>query len=222
MRVAISVFAKAPVEGRVKTRLAATVGNRVARFFYQKMCSYVVDVSVRAHMARVSVWCTPQPHPYFRRLVRHNQVKLSVQPPGDLGQRLRRVAQRELLTADAVLLIGADAIGLTSQHLIEAVQQLSIGVDVVVAPAGDGGYTLIGMRQVQPAVFQRIPWGSAKVMRSTAARCRSAGLVLGELPLAADLDTAQDLKRWQRHQGSAFFWHNARLDRYDTSRFKSD
>ncbi|MRH77535.1 DUF2064 domain-containing protein [Spiribacter sp. C176] len=215
MKVAIGVFAKAPVAGRVKTRLAASVGHRAARFFYQQMCQSVVETAAKFGSARLTVWYTPQRHPFLRGLTRRYQAKLKAQRPGHLGQRLYAVAKQELCSADAVLLIGADAVELTAAHFSNAIQQLKNRADVVVAPAGDGGYTLIGLSRPLPVVFQKIPWGSAGVMNATQKQCRAAGLNLVELAPAADLDTLSDLKAWQQQQGSAFFWHKATRTGYD-------
>ncbi|MBS3785299.1 MAG: TIGR04282 family arsenosugar biosynthesis glycosyltransferase [Gammaproteobacteria bacterium] len=215
MKVAIGVLAKAPVAGQVKTRLAATVGNRAACFFYQQMCHAVVGVAAQVDADRLTVWYTPQRHPFFWELKRRYRTELKAQPPGHLGQRLNAVAKEEICSADVVLLIGADAVGLTVGHFRQAVQQLEAGADVVVAPAGDGGYTLIGLRQTPKRVFQQIPWGSAGVMTATRAQCRSAGLILTPVSPAGDLDTRRDLKAWQQRKGSRFFWHKAMGSRYD-------
>lgn len=215
MKVAIAVLAKAPVAGRVKTRLAARVGHRAARFFYQQMCQSVVETAAKVGSARLTVWYTPQRHPFLRGLTRRYQAELKAQRLGHLGQRLMAVARQELRSADAVLLIGADSVGLTDAHFSDAIQQLGNGADVVVAPAGDGGYTLIGLSRALPCVFQKIPWGSAGVMNATQKQCRAAGLNLMKLAPAADLDTLNDLKAWQQQQGAAFFWHKAMRTGYD-------
>lgn len=203
MKVAVALFAKAPVAGRVKTRLAASVGHRAACFFYQKMCEAVAAVAAQTAPAHLTLWYTPTAQPYLRRLARQVGADLRAQPQGDLGQRLRWVAAQELRRAEVVLLIGADAVGLTPGHLQKAVRLLQGNTDVVVAPAGDGGYTLIGLRKPTRAVFQQIPWGSSRVMTATQRRCRRAGLDLGQLPTAPDLDTVRDLKTWLQARGAA-------------------
>lgn len=203
MKVAVALLAKAPVVGQVKTRLAASVGHRAACFYYKKMCESVAEMAAQTAPCYLTLWYTPTAQPTLRRLARQVGADVRPQPQGDLGQRLHWVAAQELRRAEAVLLIGADAVGLTPAHLQSAVRLLQADTDVVVAPAGDGGYTLIGLRKPIRAVFQQIPWGSAHVMGATRRRCRRAGLRLSQLSPAADLDTVQDLKTWLQARGAA-------------------
>lgn len=203
MKVAVALLAKAPVAGQVKTRLAASVGHRAACFYYKKMCESVAKMAAQTVPSYLTLWYTPTAQPTLGRLARQVGASLRAQPQGDLGQRLCWVAAQELRRAEGVLLIGADAVGLTPAHLQSAVRLLQANSDVVVAPAGDGGYTLIGLRKPTRAVFQQIPWGTARVMGATQRRCRRAGLRLTQLPTATDLDTAHDLKTWLQARGAA-------------------
>lgn len=105
------------------------------------------------------------------------------------------------MTLDAgcalALLIGTDCPVLTPSYLCSAMDALNRGADVVLAPAEDGGYALIGLRRPQPQIFKDIPWGSEAVLQTTRERIREAGLAGHELSVVWDLDRPQDLARYR-------------------------
>jgi hypothetical protein len=93
------------------------------------------------------------------------------------------------------LVIGADCPALAPQHLRDAADVLSRGEDVVLIPAEDGGYVLIGLAAPQPALFAGVEWGSNRVMIKTRELMRAEGLRWSELPALWDLDRPEDLCR---------------------------
>ena len=122
-------------------------------------------------------------------------ARLLAQPEGDLGRRL--LAAFEAALADGArtpVLIGSDSPTLPS-NLLRAGQRLLANHDVVVGPAEDGGYYLVGMNRLQPAIFEGIDWGESVVLEQTLARAASAGLRVATLPYWYDIDTADDLAR---------------------------
>ena len=94
-----------------------------------------------------------------------------------------------------VLVIGTDCPSFSPVHLRDAAQALRDGFDVVVTPAVDGGYVLIGMRQPRPALFDGIEWGTDSVMQATRQRATQAGLRLHESPPLWDIDRPEDVER---------------------------
>ncbi len=94
------------------------------------------------------------------------------------------------------LLIGCDCPSLTATDISEAFQALQAGNDVVIAPADDGGYVLIGMKQPHEILFTNITWGNSEVMSQTRTLANLAGLRLHELRSQWDVDTVEDWRRW--------------------------
>ena len=99
---------------------------------------------------------------------------------------------------DSVLVMGTDCPALTDVHLRSAASALREGADVILIPAEDGGYVLIGMRSPQPALFSGIPWGTNAVLTETRSRVIAHRLVLAERPPLWDVDTDRDLARVER------------------------
>lgn len=117
-----------------------------------------------------------------------NSVMLAEQGDGDLGARMARVQ------APAILL-GADVPGLEVRHLRAAAEAL-VDRDVVVGPAEDGGYYLLGFRQPMPFLFDAMIWGTDRVLAETMRRLAARGIDPVTLETLADLDTPDDLARW--------------------------
>ncbi|MDP2298117.1 MAG: TIGR04282 family arsenosugar biosynthesis glycosyltransferase [Pseudolabrys sp.] len=193
-RVGIAVLAKAPVPGLTKTRLIPTIGAHAAAYLQERMTERTVGTATASAVGPVTLWCAPDPgHPSFRELVTQYKVTLKRQPDGDLGARMLAA-----MTAGPTLVIGADCPAFTPEHLRSAAAALRDGADVVLIPAEDGGYVLIGTRQPQPALFDGIAWSTASVLSDTQARIAAAGLSARELPPLWDVDTNDDLERLER------------------------
>jgi uncharacterized protein len=123
------------------------------------------------------------------------RIILKRQPEGDLGARM--------LAATAagngpVLVIGTDCPALTELHMRGAANALLEGNEVIIIPAEDGGYVLIGTRTPQPAIFSGIAWGTNTVLAETRARIIEQRLALMEQPPLWDVDTEADLARLER------------------------
>jgi hypothetical protein len=122
-------------------------------------------------------------------------ITLKPQPEGDLGTRMFAAV---VACNGPVLVIRADCPALTDVHFRGAANALREGTDVILIPAEDGGYVLIGTRSAQPALFTGIPCGSKAVLAETHARIIEHRLVLAELPALWDIDTESDLARLDR------------------------
>jgi glycosyltransferase A (GT-A) superfamily protein (DUF2064 family) len=108
---------------------------------------------------------------------------------------MRNAAQASLEEANAVLLTGTDAPALRNEELLAALQVLQGGADVVMIPAEDGGYVLLGVSRDHPDLFRAMPWGGDQVAAITRERCAQAGLALVELPVCWDIDRPEDVGR---------------------------
>ena len=193
------VFAKAPVPGRVKTRLAPLLGEHGAARLQARMIESTLRVAREAGFARVELHCAPDArHPLFKKLARRESLTLRAQARGDLGARMRRAFERTLRTARIVVLIGTDCPVLRAEDLRAAARALQGGADAVLAPAEDGGYALIGLRRASPRLFSRIEWGGDSVSADTRCRLRELGWRWRELRTVWDVDRPEDYRRLAR------------------------
>jgi rSAM/selenodomain-associated transferase 1 len=194
-RQQLIIFVKAPRPGHVKTRIAEAIGPKAACDAYIEMVSVLVG-NLRSS-SNVQVRYTPdEAHAEISRWIQPAWTSVS-QGQGDLGQRLVRAFQEAFNSGiERVLIIGSDSPDITADHIQSAFSALKTH-DLVLGPAEDGGYWLIGLRAEQPALFDNIPWSSGAVLEQTLARSKSAGLSTYLLCQLPDIDTADDLRRFQ-------------------------
>lgn len=189
------VFARAPLVGRVKTRLAAGIGPEAALRVYHTLGRKVVD-QLRAGPWRLVVrYDPPGEEALVASWLGAAGVEFRPQVGGDLGERMAEAMEAELTSgATAVCVVGTDAPDL-DQPLVEgAFTALEAGADVVFGPAEDGGYYLVGVRRSRPGLFQHIPWSTDRVLSLSLQTCREAGLEVALLRTLRDVDTPADLE----------------------------
>lgn len=189
-------MAKAPVPGLAKTRLIPTLGAHAAAVLQERLTEHALAVALDAGTGPVTLWCTPHTaHAAFRALGARFPVTLRQQPEGDLGARMLAAITA---AAGLVLVIGTDCPALQPAHLRGAADALRSGTDVVLIPAEDGGYVLIGMRAPHPPVFDAIAWGGDTVLAETRERITAQGLMAVALEPLWDVDTEADFARMER------------------------
>jgi rSAM/selenodomain-associated transferase 1 len=187
---------KAPRRGAVKTRLAREIGDEAALAAYRRLAERQI-VAVPRSM-NLEIHYTPTDARAEMAAWLGTDRSWHPQGEGDLGERLaaafagafRRGARRALA-------IGGDCAELDGERLRLAAEALDTA-EVVLGPALDGGYYLIGLRQPCPELFQGIAWSTPAVFEQTCARARAAGLSLGVLEALEDVD---DLASWRRVEG---------------------
>lgn len=191
-RPVVAIFAKAPIAGQVKTRLIPALRPDEAADLYRALLVDTIDV-VEAADARVTVAFTPATgRRHLERLLGARR-RLVLQPPGDLGARLEGVlGMLQESGGKRVLVVGSDCPGLTPERVREAYRALE-NAPVVLGPALDGGFYLLGVSRSAPGLLRDIPWSTARVLEATRARLAERGLAVRELPEERDLDTARDL-----------------------------
>jgi rSAM/selenodomain-associated transferase 2/rSAM/selenodomain-associated transferase 1 len=203
--VALKVFAKAPVPGRVKTRLAATIGARAAADVYRDLALHTLGVAAAARRAGVvddvELWVAPESGAgSLQQWADQHGFVVKLQVGDDLGERMHGALRESLDRGVRALVVGSDVPGLDVAYLAQAVAALQRD-DVVIGPADDGGYVLVGLaRDVD--VFSAMRWSTPDVLEHTRARLEAAQVSWRELPALWDVDTHDDLVRWQR-QGAA-------------------
>ena len=192
------VFARVPALGQVKTRLAAGVGAPAALAIYLELLGITRAAIVEAGVP-VTVWLagTAGPVPTAAEANDWPGMPARCQPAGDLGQRMTAAfAAAFAAGATRVAIIGTDCPGLEPAHLTRAFALLDEH-EVVLGPATDGGYYLLGLRQPQPELFRHKAWSTASVLADTLADARRLGRRVALLPELHDVDTAADLATWR-------------------------
>lgn len=195
------IFAKAPVPGQVKTRLAGRLGARGAAELYKKLLRRTLAMAATARLCPLELWGAPDArHGFFSACRRDYAVRLRRQRSGDLGRRMNHALTRTVNQGHPAIVIGGDCASLGGAELRDAFCRLAAGSDAVLGPAADGGYVLIGLNRPAPALFRNIAWGTPTVLAATRRRLRRSGLNWAELPLGWDVDTPADLQRLRRIQ----------------------
>ncbi|MBW3660457.1 MAG: TIGR04282 family arsenosugar biosynthesis glycosyltransferase [Gemmatimonadetes bacterium] len=175
----------------MKTRLTPVLRAAEAADLYRALLVDTVEVA-ESTGANVVVAFTPHGArgPLERLLGRHRRYL--PQGPGDLGQRLAYAFERLCDGPRPTLVVGSDCPGLGPDRLREAAEALKSS-DIVVGPAIDGGYYLLGLTRPRPEVFAGVPWSTGRVFEATMARIGEAGLRARVLAVERDLDTPEDL-----------------------------
>lgn len=188
----IVIFAKAPVPGRVKTRLVPLLGEAGAAELASKMLSDTVRHALAAGLATPELCASPRPDDASWAGHLPAGVLLSDQGPGDLGQRLGAAVMRVIEDGENVLLIGTDCPALDGPRLAAAAAKLEHN-DAVIHPARDGGYVLLGLARTNPSIFHDIAWSTESVSASTIARIAALGWSIFVGDTLQDIDEPADL-----------------------------
>ena len=187
------VMARAPVPGRTKRRLIPAIGAERAAALHRAMIRRAVTTALASGVGQVELWCTPSTgHEVFRTLQCETPVLLCTQTGPDLGARMHAAIRAR---PGAAVVIGTDCPFLEPDALVRAAGALrSAGADVVLAPAFDGGYVLIGTDRPRPELFAGVEWGTDRVLAQTRERARAARLRFLELEAHRDVDRPEDLE----------------------------
>lgn len=196
METTLLIFVKNPIQGEVKTRIAATAGTQAALFIYQALLHHTHQITL--------------PLPYRKQVFYSrfipatdewtNGYEKYLQTGNHLGERMSHAFEQAFNSAtNNALIIGSDCLQLTTLHIKNAVQMLRNGADVVIGPAADGGYYLLGMNGFYPSLLQGIAWSTEKVLQQTLHRAAALALTVQLLPTLSDVDTYED---WLRCGGA--------------------
>jgi len=204
-RAVVGVFAKFPQPGRTKTRLIPALGADGAAALHDRMVRHTLDrvgellkhcELLKHHEVAARVWTAGSDPQIFAR---HFETDLpcAAQSDGDLGQKMHAAFTHMLREADAAVLIGTDCPDISCGILSMALDGLQ-SADVVLGPASDGGYYLVGLRRPTPSFFEGIQWSTSTVLAKTLERAATLGLAVQLLPMLSDVDEPQDLTVWNR------------------------
>lgn len=192
----IIVFTKVPELGKVKTRLAQTTGNETAVAVYKKLLRHTHKVVTQSndHLNVFYGGHIPSPDPWFP-----NANQRFLQPEGDLGDRMwHGVKTSSENGATKVILLGCDCPSLSPQHIQTAFEKLN-SHDIVIGPADDGGYYLLGMNVPTPYLFEDMPWSTEKLLEITLEKIKENNHTYFLLETLSDLDYWEDLpETWKK------------------------
>jgi uncharacterized protein len=200
------IFAKAPIPGEAKTRLAPALGNDGAAMLHAALVERALETATRSQLS-VELCASPSSaHTFFRECAEDWNVALGEQGDGDLGQRMLGALMRGLSSFEQVAILGADCPAMTSPQINAAFDALT-HTDVALIPADDGGYVLIAAKRVDARMFDAIAWGSASVLASQCKALDACSLTHTLLAPLWDVDRPEDLARLKALQPPlAFFW----------------
>ena len=192
---ALVLFAKAPEPGQVKTRLSPPLTSVQAARLHEAFVIDLVRETQRLPQTEQWIGCTPSAtHPFFRRLVRRYRMKSLTQTGSTLGERMASALTQLLDTGmEHIVLVGTDVPTLPTEIIAQAFRLLR-RADLVLGPACDGGYYLIGVSKRLPPIFDNIAWGQPSVLETTLERVATLRLRCQLLPFWYDVDTTSALR----------------------------
>lgn len=189
------IFAKAPMPGFAKTRLAPALGEKGAARLARLLLERTLEIARMADLGPVELRATPGPgHSAWRSVLLPAGIVMTDQGDGDLGARLSRAAQAAIARRETVLLIGADCVDLSAEALSQAAMALATH-DAAIYPTSDGGYALLGLKRHHPSLFEGIAWSTDSVAFDTLCRIGRLGWRPWQGPVLHDIDQPADLDR---------------------------
>jgi rSAM/selenodomain-associated transferase 1 len=181
------IFVKNPIPGTVKTRIARTVGNEQAVAVYQHLLRHTQAITQQLRCHRVV---------YYGDFINDddgwNGYDKRLQQGDNLGERMQEAFREQFEQgADRVAIIGSDCLSITASH-IEAAFAALTEADVVIGPATDGGYYLLAMKRLHPALFDGMPWSQPELRQQTELAMLQNGLTFERLDELTDIDEWSD------------------------------
>jgi len=193
MKNTLLIFIRNPVLGKVKTRLARSVGDEEALRIYLILLEKTREAALGCNAERWLFYSDyldnhdPWSSDLFQKHIQHN---------GNLGERMEAAFQQAFNAgAEKVLIIGSDCPELSGMGLQQAFELLDTA-DFVLGPVPDGGYYLIGMKVLEQSVFHDIGWSTETVRETTIKKIQYVGKTVALLPMLSDVDTEAD---WRLH-----------------------
>ena len=191
---ALLIFVKNPEIGKVKTRLAATIGNEAALVIYQELLLHTVSVTERMPVNKFVFYSD---HVEQEDVWNNKHYRKEVQEGVDLGERMKNAfASAFQKEYNKVVIIGTDCPDLNAEIIMNAFDHLQSD-EIVIGPAEDGGYYLLGMKQVYSDLFENLQWSTNTVLSDTLKVCDELDLKYQLLPVLSDIDEERDLQAFK-------------------------
>lgn len=198
-RGVLCIFSKAPVAGKVKTRLIPALGKTAATELYKQLIIGTIKTACSSDIAQVRLYCTPSTsHPFLQDCAQNFNIKLYLQKGPELGARMSQAFSDALSDFDFAIVVGCDCPWLKVTDLNEAYKKLDEKIEVVLGPAEDGGYYLLGLRSGQNHLFKNMLWGKSEILEETRGRLKKAKIDWHEIKKYPDLDLPEDLPAYNK------------------------
>ncbi len=190
-------FAKLPVPGRVKTRMLGSLSPVEACELHCDLVLWTCRTLTGANLADVELWVSGgSEHDSIRACEDLGVAAVQLQNGRDLGERMFRAISDGLLRYRKLVLVGSDCPAIDEAYLADALKALE-DKSLVLGPASDGGYVLIGATHIEASLFQGVSWGSGAVLDETRKRLVALGRSWSELNTLPDIDRPEDLPLWE-------------------------
>lgn len=215
MKTAVVLMSRVPCPGRTKTRLMEKLSGEECAAFHRACLLDIGQVIIVSGLPGYVFYTGDYTGHDFNFLPANdgNRFKICPQRGNNLGERLYNAGIEVMGEFDAVLFLGSDLPDLSPELLMKAVEKLQ-NHDVVIGPATDGGYYLLGMKQIIRDVFQDIPWGTSQVLTSTVRKLESNDWSYVLLDSRTDIDTWADMVDFYLRGQSAETDHYCRMAAY--------
>lgn len=196
LSISLHLLARSPQAGGLESRLVPALGEEGTLRLQRQLVARVLNLPPMGFSERI-FWLEDGPDESLEALAEENDWMVVGQPVGDLGERMRRIAALGLAENDAVVLIDHFCPILDANYLAEACEAL-VECQAVLGPTEDGRYVLLGLRRVDPRLFESIPWGSNQVLALTCERLQQLDWQHGLLPTVWMVDCPEHLPRLAR------------------------
>ncbi len=193
-------FARAPVEGHVKTRMQPYLSSMQALKLHESLVRICAKKLIAGNVAEVHLWVDGQPeHPLFLSCLEIGVSSVKIQCGLSLGEKMFDCLSKSLCEYRSVLLVGSDCPAIDRWYLLEAFQALE-SAPLVFGPALDGGYVLIGAREIHPELFEDIVWGGNAVLDKSLEAAKNLGVEFNILNALQDIDRPADLDYYSEYE----------------------
>ncbi len=224
MRQALAVAAKAPLPGTVKTRLHSLLSKDDATELYRCFLKDTLALAASVPRTETVISYTPVGSEHFFKGIVTNGERLLAQRGASFGDKLFH-ALSDLLSEgfSSAVIMDSDSPTLPRHYLVQAFEELAREGDrVVLGPATDGGYYLIGIKRPHRQLFDRITWSTSRVLGETIERARETGLEVVLLPEWYDVDGVEEFARLRREMTDGARSRAANTRRFILSRWPAD
>ncbi len=190
-RNSLIIFVRSPKLGKVKTRLAKEVGDEEALSIYIRLLTHTREVAEQVEATRHLF--------YSDEIIKDDwsteHFDKSLQAKGDLGDKMQHAIKTALSTSNKAVIIGSDCAQLKSS-IVEAAYDALDQNDVVLGPTYDGGYYLLGVKEMHKELFEDMTWSVESVYEETVKRIKEKGLTYATLDRLSDIDYKED---WDKY-----------------------
>lgn len=184
------IFVKNPVRGKVKTRLAKTMGEEKALAIYHELLAHTMEITLPLDVEKIVYYSDFIPDADPWRRAGYRQAR---QEGEDLGQRMHHAFEQEFKKGYGnICIIGSDCLALNSDIIVVAFDKLK-EADAVIGPTVDGGYYLLGMCHLYPQLFRGKQWSASSVCADTLSDIKALNILCSVLPVLQDIDEEKDL-----------------------------